>query len=171
MCADQIEDHQMAADLPGGDRDEYYMRHALRLAEQAFECDEVPIGVVIVRQRLVIGKGYNQRQMLHDPTAHGEMIAITAAAEYVSDWRLTGCTLYVTLEPCLMCAGAMVLARIDRVVFGAVDPKAGAVESLYQVLSDDRLNHQPTVRGGVLAHECGQILVEFFKKQRAAGKK
>ena len=151
--------------------DEHYMRQALRQAQQAAESDEVPVGAVVVRNDRVIGRGHNQRQQLRDPTAHAEMIAITAAAEAVGDWRLTACTLYVTLEPCLMCAGAIVLARIDRVVFAAADPKAGAVESLYHILDDSRLNHRPQVHHGVLEHECGAILSDFFQKQRAAGKK
>jgi tRNA(adenine34) deaminase len=171
MSEDLVHNYGLEADLPGRDPDEYYMRRALKLAEQAFENDEVPVGAVILHQGKVIGKGYNQRQMLNDPTAHAEILAITAAAESVADWRLTGCTLYVTLEPCLMCAGAIVLARIDRLVYGTDDPKAGAVKSLYQVLSDSRLNHQPEIRGGVLADDCGSLLSEFFRKQRMLGKK
>jgi tRNA(adenine34) deaminase len=153
------------------DSDESFMRKALKLAEEAYDAGEVPVGAVIVHESRVIGRGYNQRQTLSDPTAHAEIIAITAAAAEVGDWRLEGTTLYVTLEPCVMCAGAIVLARIDRVVYGAKDPKAGAVESLYQILNDTRLNHQPQVLGGVLAEECGSFLVEFFRKQRALGKK
>jgi tRNA(adenine34) deaminase len=153
------------------DKDEIYMRQALRLAEEALAHDEVPVGAVVVHEDRVIGKGFNQRQALADPTAHAEILAITAAAAARGDWRLSGCTIYVTLEPCLMCAGAIVLARIDRVVYAATDPKAGAVESLYQVLSDERLNHRPQVRKGVLADEAAACLVEFFRRQRALGKK
>lgn len=151
--------------------DEHYIRQALREAGRAYDRDQVPVGAVIVRDGRIIGRGHNQRQQLRDPTAHAEMIAITAAAEAVGDWRLTGCTLYVTLEPCLMCAGAIVLARIDRVVYGAADPKAGAVESLYHLLADPRLNHHPQVQTGVLEHECSALLRDFFQNQRAAGKK
>ncbi len=153
------------------ERDEYFMRQALRLAEAAFEDEEVPVGAIVVREGKVIGKGYNQRRLLKDPTAHAEILAITAAASAVDDWRLSECTLYVTLEPCTMCAGAIVLARIDRVVYGATDPKAGAVHSLYEILSDSRLNHQSEVVPGVLAEECGSLLTEFFRQQRLKGKK
>jgi len=158
-------------DIPGFDPDEYYMRRAMKLAEEAFELDEVPVGALVVHDGQLIGKGYNQRQILSDPTAHAEILAITAAASALGDWRLSGCTLYVTLEPCIMCSGAIVLARLDRVVYGASDPKAGAVENRYQILNDTRLNHQPEVRGGVLANEAGSLLVEFFRKQRSMGKK
>jgi len=153
------------------EQDEYYMRQALRLAETAFENEEVPVGAVVVRDGKVIGKGYNQRQLLKDPTAHAEILAITAASSAMEDWRLSGCTLYVTLEPCVMCAGAIVLARIDRVVYGASDPKAGAVENLYQILTDSRLNHRPQVVRGVLSEEAGSLLTEFFRQQRLKGKK
>lgn len=159
------------SELPGMSSDDAFMRVALRLAEQAFEVDEVPVGAAVVRDGKVIGKGFNQRQMLNDPTAHAEILAITAAAEAIGDWRLEDCTLYVTLEPCLMCAGAIVLARIARVVYGADDPKAGAVKSLYQVLADGRLNHQPIVDAGILGDECSAILTDFFRTKRAMGKK
>ena len=155
---------------------EFYMRQALREAQQAFDEDEVPIGAVVVRddpeigERRVIGVAHNQREQLHDPTAHAEMIAITQAAEALGNWRLDGCSLYVTLEPCPMCAGAIVLARIPRVIYGAADPKAGAVTTLYQLLSDARLNHRSEVVGGVLGAECGEILSRFFRgKRRGAG--
>jgi tRNA(adenine34) deaminase len=159
------------AGLPGFNPDDYFMRQALKQAEEAFAVDEVPVGAVVVHEGRVIGRGHNQRQMLSDPTAHAEILAITAAASALGDWRLSGCTLYVTLEPCIMCAGAIVLARIDRVVYAASDPKAGAVENLYHVLSDTRLNHQPQVQSGVLADEASALLVEFFRKQRSMGKK
>jgi tRNA(adenine34) deaminase len=155
---------------------EFYMRHALREAQAAFDEDEVPIGAVVVRDdvatghRQVIAAAHNQREQLHDPTAHAEMIAITQAAEALGNWRLDGCTLYVTLEPCPMCAGAIVLARIPRVIFGAADPKAGAVTTLYQLLDDPRLNHRSEVVTGVLGAECGEILSRFFRsKRRGAG--
>jgi tRNA(adenine34) deaminase len=148
------------------------MRQALREAQVAFDQDEVPIGAIVVRAdpltagAQVIGAAHNQREQLRDPTAHAEMIAITQAAEAFGNWRLDGCTLYVTLEPCPMCAGAIVLARIPRVVFGATDPKAGAVTTLYQLLSDARLNHRAEVIAGVLAEPCGEILSRFFQQKR-----
>jgi len=151
--------------------DERYMRAALHEAEAALEKDEVPIGAVIVHNGRIIGRGHNQRESLRDPTAHAEILAITAAASAVGDWRLEGCTMYVTLEPCVMCAGAIVLARIPRLVFGARDPKAGACVSLYQVTEDPRLNHRVSIAEGVLAEECGDLLRQFFAAQRAMGKK
>lgn len=151
--------------------DERFMREALKEARAADDADEVPVGAVVVRDGRVIGRGHNQRQQLADPTAHAEMIAITAAAACVRDWRLSGCTLYVTLEPCAMCAGAIVLARIDRLVLGADDPKAGACGSLYTLTTDPRSNHQVAVTRGVLEDECSLMLQEFFRRQRALGKK
>jgi tRNA(adenine34) deaminase len=154
---------------------EAYMRQALREAAVAGQEDEVPIGAIVVHHDAaggddrIIGAAHNQREQLHDPTAHAEMLAITQAAEALGNWRLERCTLYVTLEPCPMCAGAIILARIPRVVFGATDPKAGAVTTLYQLLDDARLNHRSEVIGGVLANECGQLLSQFFagKRKRA----
>jgi tRNA(adenine34) deaminase len=151
--------------------DEKMMGQALREAEAALEAEDVPVGAVIVHQGQIIGRGRNQRELLQDPTAHAEMIAITAAAEALHSWRLTGCTIYVTLEPCTMCAGAIVNARIDRLVFGAVDPKAGACGSVYNVVEDTRLNHRVQLTSGVLAPQCGDLLREFFARQRAMGKK
>ena len=148
-----------------------WMRAALDLARQAFEEGEVPVGAVIVHGERIIGTGYNQREQLRDPTAHAEMIAITQAAEELGSWRLTDCTLYCTLEPCPMCEGAIVQARIPTVIYGTVDPKAGACHSLFQLTSDPRLNHRATVMGGVLQDECRLILQEFFAQQRALGKK
>ncbi|MFM9067720.1 MAG: tRNA adenosine(34) deaminase TadA [Planctomycetota bacterium] len=150
---------------------EYYMRQALREAEAAQGENEVPIGAVIVRDGRVIAAAHNQREQLHDPTAHAEMVAITQAAGQIGDWRLERCALYVTLEPCPMCAGAILQARIPIVVFGATDPKAGAVHSLYQLLNDPRLNHRCHVIGGVLADSCGGLLTSFFQAQRKLGKK
>jgi tRNA(adenine34) deaminase len=144
------------------------MRAALREAEEAARRDEVPVGAVVVRGGKIIGRGHNQREMLKDPTAHAEMIAITQAAAALEGWRLEETTLYVTLEPCLMCAGAIVNARIPRVVFGAADPKAGACGSLYQVGLDPRLNHRFETTSGVLAAECAALLQEFFAKKRGA---
>jgi tRNA(adenine34) deaminase len=151
--------------------DESWMRQALRLAHSAAEQDEVPVGAIIVHQERVIARGWNQREQLKDPTAHAEMIAITQAASTLESWRLIDCTLYVTLEPCPMCAGAIVQARIPRIVYGARDPKAGAVDSLFQLLTDPRLNHSVQVTPGVLAAECGAALTEFFEAKRRLGKK
>ncbi len=150
---------------------EPFMRRALQQAELAFEMDEVPVGAIIVHQGNVIAEAHNQREMLNDPTAHAEMIAITQAAETLGSWRLLDCTLYVTLEPCPMCAGAIVQSRIPTVIYGTSDPKGGACETLYHITSDIRLNHQAVVIGGVLQPECSTILQEFFRKQRAQGKK
>lgn len=150
---------------------EIYMQRALDEAEQALAEDEVPVGAVIVHQERVIAAAHNQRELLRDPTAHAEMIAITQAAESRQSWRLDDCTLYVTLEPCPMCAGAILQARIPTVVYGAADPKAGAVRSLYTLLDDSRLNHRAAVIPGVLAERCGQILSRFFQQQRRLGKK
>jgi tRNA(adenine34) deaminase len=150
---------------------EIYMQRALDEAEQALAEDEVPVGAVIVHQDRVIAAAHNQRELLHDPTAHAEMIAITQAAEARQSWRLDDCTLYVTLEPCPMCAGAILQARIPAVVYGAADPKAGAVRSLYTLLDDSRLNHRAAVIPGVLAERCGRILSRFFQQQRRLGKK
>lgn len=149
----------------------FYMNMALEQARAAFEADEVPVGAVIVANDKVVAAAFNQREMLKDPTAHAEMIAITQAAEMLQGWRLADCTLYVTLEPCPMCAGAIVQSRIARVVYGASDPKAGAVDSLYNLLNDSRLNHQVEVISGIEADRCGSLLTEFFQRKRAEGKK
>lgn len=151
--------------------DAHFMQMALEQAYQAQVADEVPVGAVIVRGQQIIGAASNQRESLKDPTAHAEMIAITQAAAAMDDWRLEQCTLFVTLEPCVMCAGAILQSRIPRVVFGASDPKGGAVTSLYEVLCDPRLNHQCQITGGVLAEPAGRILTEFFAAKRAKGKK
>ena len=143
------------------------MQEALRVAEAALRSEEVPVGCIIVHEGRLIGRAHNQRETLRDPTAHAEMIAITQAAEALGSWRLTGCTLYVTLEPCAMCAGAMVLARIDRLVYGATDPKAGAVTSVFRLVDEPRLNHRIAVTAGVRAEACGAILSEFFRAKRA----
>ncbi len=150
---------------------EPYMLRALAEAQVAFEEKEVPVGAVVVHDGRVIASAHNQREQLNDPTAHAEIVAITQAAESLGSWRLLDCTLYVTLEPCPMCAGAIVQARIPNVVYGTDDPKAGACHSLYQITDDPRLNHQCNVLGGVLQPECAGILREFFAVQRAAGKK
>ena len=147
------------------------MRCALEQARIAFEAGEVPVGAVIVHEDRVIAEAHNQREMLNDPTAHAEIIALTQAAQSLGSWRLLDCTLYVTLEPCPMCAGAIVQARLPVVIYGTTDPKAGACDTLYQIPTDIRLNHQATVLGGVLAPECRGILREFFALQRSLGKK
>jgi len=142
------------------------MKEALKEAKLAFSKKEVPVGAVVVYQNQVIGRGHNQIESLNDATAHAEILAITAASNALNSWRLSGSTLYVTAEPCVMCAGAISLARLDRVVFGAFDPKKGAVGSLYNVLKDERLNHQAEVVSGVLEKECSNILTLFFEEIR-----
>ena len=146
--------------------DAHFMEEALQEAKKAFEKGEPPVGAVIVRDGQIIARSHNLREELKDPTAHAEMLAIRAAAARLGRWRLSDCTMYVTLEPCSMCAGAMVLARLDRLVYGAHDPKAGAVGSLMNLVSDRRLNHQLEVKSGVLAAECGALLRQFFSSRR-----
>ncbi len=145
---------------------EQWMQLALREAQKAFDADEVPVGALVVFENKIIGKGYNQIEKLQDPTAHAEMIAITAAADFLHSRRLEGCTLYVTLEPCPRCASAVVLARIPTLVFGAYDPKAGACGTLYNIVQDKRLNHQPHVIGGVSDRESEELLKKFFGRIR-----
>lgn len=142
------------------------MRIAIDQAKIAEENGDVPIGAVIVHKNQIIAKAYNQREQLKDPTAHAEIIALTQAAAALENWHLNGCTMYVTLEPCPMCAGALVLARIDRLVYGCDDPKTGAVKSLYNIVTDGRLNHRLEVTSGVLAEECSELLQQFFQKRR-----
>ena len=142
------------------------MRTALREAERAFEEEEAPVGAVLVRGGRLIGRGHNRVEALQDPTAHAEIIAIGAGCEAIGSRRLEGCTLYVTLEPCAMCAGAIVLARIPRLVFGASDPKGGACGSLMNLVQDARLNHRVILTPGVLSFECGEILTAFFERLR-----
>ena len=143
------------------------MKRAFAQAEKAAEAGEVPIGAVIVEGETVVAQAHNQVETLHDPTAHAEMLAITQAAEHRGDWRLDGMTIYTTTEPCPMCAGAMILARLDRVVFGAEDPRVGAAGSILDIFDSARHMHSVDVVPGVLARECGMILQEFFKKRRA----
>src|SRR5579863_5755243 len=147
-------------------RDEYFMRLALREAERALEHEDVPIGAVVVHDGEVIGVGHNERELRADPTAHAELIALREAARRLGTWRILETVMYVTLEPCAMCAGAIVLARVPRVVFGASDPKAGAAGSVLDVLSDARLNHRPQVQSGLLAEECADLLRAFFATRR-----
>jgi tRNA(adenine34) deaminase len=146
--------------------DESFMRLAIAEAEHALAHDDVPIGAVVVHDGAVIGAGHNERELRQDPTAHAEAIALRAAAAALGSWRVLDSTLYVTLEPCAMCAGAIVLARVPRVVFGCTDPKAGAAGSVLDVLAEPRLNHRPTVTGGILAGECAALLTGFFAARR-----
>jgi tRNA(adenine34) deaminase len=152
------------------EEDEQFMRVAIEQAKIAEENGDVPIGAVIVHQNNIIARAYNQREQLQDPTAHAEIIALTQAAAALQNWHLNGCTMYVTLEPCPMCAGALVLARMDRLVYGCDDPKAGACKSLYNIVQDDRLNHRLEVTSGVLQEQCRQQLQEFFAKRRTENK-
>lgn len=147
--------------------DELFMREALREATHAEARGEVPVGAVAVLDGRIIGRGHNLRETARDPSAHAELIAMRAAAAYLSSWRLVGVSIYVTLEPCPMCAGAAVNARVARVIYGADDPKAGAVRSLYRLLEDPRLNHRPEVIPGVLADDCASQLKTFFSAIRA----
>jgi tRNA(adenine34) deaminase len=147
-------------------RDDYFMRLALREAERALEHEDVPIGAVVVRGGEVLAAAHNERELRQDPTAHAEMIALRDAARAVGSWRILDTVIYVTLEPCAMCAGAIVLARVPRVVYGARDPKAGACGSVLDVLGEPRLNHRPEVAGGLLAAECGELLSVFFAGRR-----
>ncbi len=147
-------------------RDEYFMRFALREAERALEHDDVPVGCVIAQGGEVIAAGANERELRGDPTAHAEILALREASGRLGNWRLDGCILYVTLEPCAMCAGAIVLARVPRVVFATIDPKAGAAGSVLDVLGEPALNHRPDVAGGLLAQEAGDLLRAFFVPRR-----
>src|SRR4051812_30112079 len=150
-----------------GSRDLEMMRRALALAREALTLGEVPVGALVTRGTRVLSQAYNLRETLADPTAHAERLALTLAGRALGTWRLDGCTLFVTLEPCPMCAGALVQSRIARVVYGASDPKAGACASLYRLVTDPRLNHRAEVAAGVLADACGALLSEFFRSRRA----
>jgi tRNA(adenine34) deaminase len=142
------------------------MARALELAREARNMGEVPVGAVVVRAGRILAQSFNLRETLQDPTAHAERLALTWAGRAVGSWRLEGCVLYVTLEPCAMCAGAIIHSRIARLVYGATDPKAGACESLFRLVSDTRLNHRVPITAGVLARECGDVLKEFFQQRR-----
>lgn len=156
--------------------DQHYMEIALKLALEAAERNEVPVGAVVVHhspetaEHRVIGLGFNLRECTHDPTAHAEIIAMRRAAQALGQWRLNECTLYVTLEPCPMCAGAIVNARIKRVVYGCDDPKAGAVRSIYQLIDDQRLNHRALLESGVESERCAKVLTDFFARRRSENK-
>jgi tRNA(adenine34) deaminase len=155
---------------PSGDIDAGFMRMALAQAQLALALDEVPVGAVVVKDGVVIGTGFNRPIAGHDPTAHAEVMAMRAAAEALGNYRLPGCTLYVTLEPCVMCSGAMMHARFSRIVFGAPDLKTGACGSVVNLFEDKRLNHHAEVLGGILAEECVQLLKDFFAARRAQAK-
>jgi tRNA(adenine34) deaminase len=146
--------------------DEVYMSEALKQACEAFEADEVPVGAVIVHDGRIIARAHNQIEMLKDPTAHAEMIAITQAAAHLGSERLLDCSIYATIEPCSMCAGALVLARVKHIYYGAEDPKTGACGSVFNIADNKKLNHRIRVTGGILAEECGSLLTEFFRKKR-----
>ena len=152
------------ADVPSA----AFMRLALEQARHAWDLGEVPVGAVVVKDGVVIARGYNQPIGKHDPTAHAEIVALRAAAEVLGNYRLPGCELYVTLEPCVMCSGAMMHARLARVVYGATDPKTGACGSVVDLFGQERLNHHTEVSGGVMAEECGAMLKGFFAARRAA---
>jgi tRNA(adenine34) deaminase len=148
-------------------RDEYFMRLAIREAERALAHDDVPIGAVVVHGGEVVGSAHNEREARQDPTAHAETLALREAAAHLGSWRVLDSILYVTLEPCAMCAGAIVLARVPRIVYGTADPKAGAAGSVLDVLAEPRLNHRPEVAGGLLAAECAALLTDFFSGRRS----
>jgi tRNA(adenine34) deaminase len=162
-------DHE-TAQLETEALDQFWMQRALELAQQAEASGEVPVGAVLVLDEQNIGEGWNQPIARHDPSAHAEMIALRQAAQRLGNYRLPGATLYVTLEPCVMCAGAMIHARLKRVVFGAYDPKTGAAGSVFDILKSDKHNHKVEVRGGVMADQCGQLLSQFFQAKRNAAK-
>ena len=152
--------------FPSKKNDEFWMKEALRLADKAFHEGEVPVGAIVVKEGKIIGRGYNQPERLNDPTAHAEVLAITAAAGTLKDWRLNDCTLYVTKEPCPMCAGAIINARVSMLIFGAYDEEKGCCGSLYQLCGDRRLDSNTAVKGGVEKEKCTALLQEFFQSQR-----
>ncbi|MBI3771689.1 MAG: tRNA adenosine(34) deaminase TadA [Gammaproteobacteria bacterium] len=151
---------------PQLENDLFWMRQALQLARRAALEGEVPVGAVVVQDNVLIAEGWNQPILRHDPTAHAEIVALRAAAEILNNYRLPNTTLYVTLEPCVMCAGALVHARVRRVVYGASDPKTGAAGSVFDILGNKRHNHRIEIQGGVMAEECGALLTEFFRARR-----
>lgn len=151
--------------------DSKWMSYALSLAKQASQVSEVPVGAIVVKNNEIIGQGFNLRESSQDPTAHAEIIAIREAAKYLQSWRLVGCELYVTLEPCIMCSGAIIQSRIERVIYATDDPKGGACHSLYDLSSDTRLNHQFTVTKGILQNESSELLKSFFRELRCSSRK
>ena len=152
--------------LPTSSNHEYWIKKALRLAEKAFSEGEVPVGAIVVKDNKIIGRGYNQREALNDPTAHAEIIAITAASNTINDWRLNDCSIYVTKEPCPMCAGAIINARVSKLVFGSYDDKKGCCGSLYQLCGDKRLESITAVKGGIMEEQCSMLLKDFFRSRR-----
>lgn len=156
--------------MNGNKKDQLWMKEALKEAKKAFQKKEVPVGAVIVHQNKVIGRGHNQVESLNDPTAHAEILAIGAASNYLNSWRLSGASIYVTIEPCIMCAGAIVLTRISKLFFGAFDPKKGGCGSLYNLLQDKRLNHQVEIVTNVLGKDCMGLLNQFFTEIRQKNK-
>lgn len=158
----------MTAEHPSTDRDKEFMQMALDVAKEAYRAEEVPVGAVLVKEGEIIARGNNQRERLQDPTAHAEILAIRAAAEVMGSWRLTDTTMYVTLEPCAMCAGAIIQARITRLVFGTHDPKAGACGSICDLTNETRFNHHVIVQSGILAEDCRHLLQQFFQHLREA---
>jgi len=148
------------------DADLKWMRHAIALAKRGSQDDEVPVGAVIVQNDKIIGEGWNQPIGRHDPSAHAEVVALRAAGKSINNYRLLNTTLYVTLEPCVMCAGAIIHARVGRVVYGATDPKAGAAGSVVDIFANTKINHHVSVEGGLLADECGNLLTEYFRAKR-----
>ncbi len=146
--------------------DYYFMDRALKQAQLAYKKGEVPVGAVVVKDGEIISRGYNLRESTNDPTAHAELLAMKKASKKLDSWRLTGCTLYVTLEPCPMCSGVIINSRIDRVVFGAYDQKAGCCTTLYHLCNDERFNHRAEILGGVSEEKCAKILSDFFKEKR-----
>jgi tRNA(adenine34) deaminase len=161
---------QSRPDDPASEADEVFMRAALDMARQAAQAGEVPVGAVVVQDGRIVGRGYNAPISRHDPSAHAEIAALRDAAQHLGNYRLVGCELFVTLEPCVMCVGAMFHARIGRVVFGAHDPKTGAAGGVFNLFAETRLNHHARIRGGVLAKECGEVLSGFFAMRRAQQK-
>ena len=155
--------------MPTIDFDERFMIQALAEARKALQADEVPVGCVIVHDNVIIGRGFNRTEGLQDPTAHAEILAITAASESLGSWRLAGCTAYSTIEPCAMCAGALVLGRVDRLVYGAPDPKFGACGSIFNICQNSKLNHRIAVTSGVMLEECASLMRDFFKVKRRDG--
>ena len=149
------------------ERDHFWMQHAIQLAKTAAQNNEVPVGAVLISEDKIIGEGWNRPILHSDPTAHAEVIALRDAAKNINNYRLIDSTLYITLEPCIMCVGAMVHARVKRVVFGAIDPKTGAVQSMFQLGETDKFNHQINYAGGLLAEQCSELLKDFFQKRRA----
>jgi tRNA(adenine34) deaminase len=167
MSGIQTKDQPHSAGLAGTELDEPMMARALELAREARNLGEVPVGALVVRDGRILSQAFNLRETVHDPTAHAERLALSWAGQSLGSWRLDGCVLYVTLEPCAMCAGAIIQSRLARLVYGAADPKAGACASLYRLVTDPRLNHRAEITSGVMASECGELLKEFFQERRS----